>query len=86
MKVILEIDGADASTLVKLLLRETAMLQEFLEDAEFNVERQEGLLAEKAEIIKMLSKGSQPRNKVTPTKKRKVGRPKGSKTKRKGVK
>lgn len=81
VKVRLDIDSLDASVLVRLLAREVTILEDMLSDADFEKERQEELLAEKAEIIKKLSEN---RNKVTPTKKpnpRKVGRPKGSKNK-----
>lgn len=81
VKVRLEIDSLDASVLVRLLAREVTILEDMLTDADCEKERYEGLLAEKAEIIKKLSEN---RNKVTPAKKdgkRKVGRPKGSKNK-----
>lgn len=82
MKVSIEIDHSDVGVLVGVLVREVSMLNGFLEDADFDKERYEGLLAEKAEIIKKL--GEAARNKVTGTKKpnpKKVGRPKGSKNK-----
>lgn len=84
MKVLIEVDHSDAGVLVSVLVREVSFLRDMLEDADFDKERQEELLAEKAEIIKKL--GEAARNKVTGTKKpnpRKVGRPKGSKNKTK---
>lgn len=84
MKVLIEVDHSDAGVLVSVLVREVSFLRDMLEDADFDKERQEELLAEKAEIIKKL--GEATRNKATGTKKpnpRKVGRPKGSKNKTK---
>ena len=63
--------------LVEVLLDEVGVLREMVEELQGDNERKEHLLAEKAEIIKHLS--SLTRNKVTPAKKRKAGRPKGSK-------
>lgn len=70
--------------LVDVLLDEVEILRELVSGLQQNVEEKERLLAEKAAIIDGLSK---MRNKVTPNKpkatKRKVGRPKGSKSKTK---
>jgi len=77
------VEGVYAPTLVRLLMREVGMLEDFLEDETARREQSDRLLAEKVEIIKMLSA---QRNKVTKTlspkkpAKRKVGRPKGSKS------
>ena len=77
------VEGVYAPTLVRLLMREVGMLEDFLEDETSRREQSDRLLAEKVEIIKMLSA---QRNKVTKTlspkkpAKRKVGRPKGSKS------
>ena len=88
MKVEIVVESGYAGLLIDLLLREVGMLRDMADDADYEVERRDTLLAEKAEIIKMLSA---KRNKVTAAKRgpgrpRKVGRPKGSKTKKKGVK
>lgn len=87
MKVEIVVESGYAGLLVDLLLREVGMLRDMADDADYEIERRDLLLAEKAEIIKKLF---QDRNKVTPkaakaTKatKRKVGRPKGSKNKTK---
>ena len=90
MKVEIVVESGYAGLLIDLLLREVGMLRDMADDADYEVERRDTLLAEKAEIIKKLSE-TQPRNKVTATKRgpgrpKKVGRPKGSKTKKKGVK
>jgi hypothetical protein len=64
-------------------MREVDMLEDFLKDETERREQSDRLLAEKVEIIKMLSA---QRNKVTKTlspkkpAKRKAGRPKGSKS------
>jgi hypothetical protein len=77
------VESVYAPTLVRLLMREVDMLEDFLEDETARREQSDRLLAEKVEIIKMLSA---QRNKVTKTlspkkpAKRKVGRPKGSKS------
>jgi hypothetical protein len=77
------VESVYAPTLVKLLMREVDMLEDFLEDETARREQSDRLLAEKVEIIKMLSA---QRNKVTKTlspkkpAKRKVGSPKGSKS------
>jgi len=77
------VESVYAPTLVRLLMREVDMLEDFLEDETARREQSDRLLAEKVEIIKMLSA---QRNKVTKTPspkkpaKRKVGRPKGSKS------
>jgi len=76
------VESVYAPTLVRLLLREVDMLEDMFEDERAHSEQSDRLLAEKVEIIKMLSAH---RNKVTKTlspkkpAKRKVGRPKGSK-------
>lgn len=77
------VESVYAPTLVRLLMREVDMLEDFLKDETERREQSDRLLAEKVEIIKMLSA---QRNKVTKTlspkkpAKRKVGRPKGSKS------
>ena len=77
------VESVYAPTLVRLLMREVDMLEDFLEDETERREQSDRLLAEKVEIIKMLSA---QRNKVTKTlspkkpAKRKVGRSKGSKS------
>jgi hypothetical protein len=77
------VESVYAPTLVRLLMREVDMLEDFLADETTRREQSDRLLAEKVEIIKMLSA---QRNKVTKTlspkkpAKRKVGRPKGSKS------
>ena len=74
--------------LLHFMVEEVDRMRDVLNDLGEEIEYKDQLLAEKAEIIKMLSA---KRNKVTPTKRgpgrpKKVGRPKGSKTKKKGVK
>ena len=74
--------------LLHFMVEEVDRMRDVLNDLGEEIEYKDRLLAEKAEIIKMLSA---KRNKVTATKRgpgrpRKVGRPKGSKTKKKGVK
>ena len=74
--------------LLHFMVEEVDRMRDVLNDLGEEIEYKDRLLAEKAEIIKMLSA---KRNKVTPTKRgpgrpKKVGRPKGSKTKKKGVK
>jgi hypothetical protein len=77
------VESVYAPTLVRLLMREVDMLEDFLKDETERREQSDRLLAEKVEIIKMLSA---QRNKVTKTlspkkpAKRKVGRSKGSKS------
>jgi hypothetical protein len=77
------VESVYAPTLVRLLMREVDMLEDFLKDETERREQSDRLLAEKVEIIKMLSA---QRNKVTKTlspkkpAKQKVGRPKGSKS------
>lgn len=88
MKVEIAVDKLVVDIVIDLLAREVSILRDECDDSDFEIERRDTLLAEKAEIIKMLSA---KRNKVTPTKRgpgrpKKVGRPKGSKTKKKGVK
>lgn len=68
----IEIDVRNADVLVNVLLSEVEMLKDFLEDSEATLDRQNQLLAEKTEIIKML--GQQV--KAAPKKR---GRPRGSK-------
>lgn len=77
VKVRLDIDSLDASVLVRLLAREVTILEDMLSDADFEKERYEGLLAEKAEIIKKLGEATRTKKPNS----RKVGRPKGSKNK-----
>jgi len=70
MKIEVEVRRVDV--LVDLLLSEVEMLKDFLEDSELTLDRQNQLLAEKAEVIKMLGQQA----KAAPKKR---GRPKGSK-------
>lgn len=89
MKNKILVEGEYAEMMIDLLLREVRVLVEFLESADLEVDRQNRLLTEKAEIIKMLGeqlKGA-PKKKGRPKKvtsvtspvKRGPGRPKGSK-------
>ena len=68
----IEIDVRNVDALVNMLLSEVEMLNDFLDDSEATLGRQNQLLAEKTEIIKML--GQQV--KAAPKKR---GRPRGSK-------
>ena len=89
MKIGIVIENEHAELMIDLLLREVGMLKAFLEDADLEIKRQNHLLTEKAEIIKMLGhqlKGAPKKRgrpkKVTdviPPVKRGPGRPKGSK-------
>lgn len=68
MKVEIVVESGYAGLLIDLLLREVGMLRNMADDADYEVERRDVLLAEKAEIIKKLSEN---RNKVTTKAKRK---------------
>jgi hypothetical protein len=68
----IEIDVKNVGVLVSVLLSEVEMLRDFLDDAERTLDRQDQLVAEKVEIIKMLGQQA----KSAPKKR---GRPKGSK-------
>lgn len=89
MKNKIVIESEHVELMVDLLLREVRVLTEFLENTDLEVERQNRLLTEKTEIIRMLGeqlKGAPKKRgrpkKVTdviPPVKRGPGRPKGSK-------
>ena len=71
MKIEVEVRRVDV--LVDLLLSEIEMLRDFLDESERTLDHRNQLIAEKAEIIKMLGQ----QTKAAP--KRGPGRPKGSK-------
>jgi hypothetical protein len=83
MEVRIEMDKVRLVTLVEVLLDEISVLRDMLACAEEDVDRKDQLLAEKAEVIKMLGTKRKGRGKVTDVisapKKRGPGRPKGSK-------
>jgi hypothetical protein len=68
----IEIDVRNVGVLVSVLVSEVEMLRDFLDDAERALDRQNQLVAEKVEVIKMLGQQA----KAAPKKR---GRPKGSK-------
>lgn len=89
MKIGIEIDQCDVGNLINVLISEVGVLNDMLEGYGDDIERQNRLLTEKAEIIKMLGhqlKGA-PKKRGRPKKvtgvtspaKRGPGRPKGSK-------
>lgn len=82
MKV--KIDSLNMGILIDLLAREVSILRDECDYWDWEMKRRDNLLAEKAEIIKML--GQQLKQKGQPKKvtsvttaPKKVGRPKGSK-------
>lgn len=83
MEVRMEMDKVRLVTLVEVLLDEISVLRDMVEDLQSDLERKDQLLAEKAEVIKMLGTKRKGRGKVTDVisapKKRGPGRPKGSK-------
>ena len=88
----IEIDVRNVEVLVSVLLSEVEMLKDFLEDSELTLDRQNQLLAEKVEVIKMLGRQAKaaPKKRGRPPKitsvisapKRGPGRPKGSKNRK----
>jgi len=89
VKIGIEIDQCDVGNLINVLISEVGVLNDMLEGYGDDIERQNRLLTEKAEIIKMLGhqlKGA-PKKRGRPKKvtgvtspaKRGPGRPKGSK-------
>lgn len=89
MKIGLVIEDGYAGLLVDVLLREVGVLRDLLDDTDFEIDRREDLLAEKAEIIKQLGQQlkTAPKKRGRPKKvtgvtspaKRGPGRPKGNK-------
>ena len=85
----IEIDVRNVEVLVGVLLSEVEMLKDFLDESERTLDHRNQLIAEKAEIIKMLGQQAKaaPKKRGRPKKvtsvisapKRKPGRPKGSK-------
>ena len=71
----IEIDVRNVDALVNMLLSEVEILNDLLDDSETTLGRQNQLLAEKTEIIKMLGQQA----KAAPKKR---GRPKGSKNRK----
>ena len=69
----IEIDVRNVEVLVGVLLSEVEMLKDFLDESERTLDHRNQLIAEKAEIIRMLGQ----QTKAAP--KRGPGRPKGSK-------
>lgn len=78
-----DMDRTRVATLVEVLLDEVSVLRDMVDGLQSDLDRKDQLLAEKAEIIKMLGALPKGRGKVIDVtfkpKKRGPGRPKGSK-------